>query len=328
MGPLSILALESTPKVGPKTMEKVFSLYPEFEPSKPTDIIEILKNTANEFENISIPDIQVATKSWNKANEIIQLSRQHNIRFASRHDLNYPRVLLKISNPPFLLHVLGNINALNRDCIAIVGTRKPTDYGTNVARKLGAILAKKGYVIVSGLAEGIDSAAHQGALDVNGTTIAVLAHGLDKIYPAKNKKLANEIIKHDGALVSEYSWGAKIFRNYFIARDRIQSGLSLGVIVVETGIEGGTMHTVKFCKDQKRTLIVLKRPVELSENSKMLGNNQLILKNQADVVIENEKDIGLIINKLNFTKNDILGHRANKKSDPITTYQMKFDSED
>jgi len=149
MGPLSILALESTPHVGPKTIEKVFSLHPEFEPSKPEDIINVLKNTNNSYKKIYVPDIQVATHSWNKANEIIQISQHHNIRFASRYDLNYPRLLLKISNPPFLLHVLGNINALNRDCIAIVGTRKPTDYGINAATKLGATLAKKDMLLLA-----------------------------------------------------------------------------------------------------------------------------------------------------------------------------------
>jgi len=223
------------------------------------------------------------------------------------------------------LHVLGNINALNRDCISNRWDKKTNRLWNQCSNKTRCDSGKKGYVIVSGLAEGIDTAAHQGALDVNGTTVAVIAHGLDRIYPAKNKKLANEIIKHGGAIVSEYSWGAKIFRNYFVARDRIQSGLSLGVIVVETEIDGGTMHTVKSCKDQKRTLIVLKHPVELSEKLKMLSNNQLILKNQADIIIENEKDIDLIINSLNFKRNNILNYRTEIKSDPVATYQMKFD---
>jgi len=328
MEPLSILALESTPKVGPRTIEKVLTLYPLFEPSSPSDIVDILKKSSEKVSKVHVPSMEVATQSWNKAHEIISQSQQYNIKLISRPDEKYPKLLSRIADPPILLHVQGNIDALNGDCIAIIGTRKPTEFGINKARKLGAFFAEKGYVIVSGLAEGIDSAAHQGALDVNGITIAVLAHGLDKIYPSKNKKLAETIVSNNGALISEYSWGRHIVRNYFVARDRIQSGLSLGVIVIETGIDGGTMNTVRFCRDQNRALIVLKHPTQLDSNPMRLGNDELILNNIADVILEKDSDIDIVPRKLNNIKKKILNYQTKSRSSSLSSIQMVLNSDD
>ncbi len=318
MEPISILALEETPKIGSKTIEKVLSIAPTFEPSSPSDLIEILKKTNAKFKRISVPDIQDATIGWNKAHEIRKLSRQHSIQIISKDSLHYPECLSQISDPPALLHVLGNIDAINRDCIAIIGTREPTEYGITVAKKLGALFAERGYVVVSGLADGIDAAAHQGALEVNGLTVAVLAHGLDIVYPDKNKELADAILKNNGALVSEYPWGTKVNRSYFVARDRIQSGLSLGVFVVETGIKGGTMHTVKSCKEHKRLLIVLKHP--LLGHPKTRGNAQLI--SEADKVFENDDDIDLVIIEMNHIKDELLIHQDKKINNRTNSIQM------
>jgi predicted Rossmann fold nucleotide-binding protein DprA/Smf involved in DNA uptake len=118
MKPISILALEETPKVGLKTIEKVLSIAPAFELSSPSDLIEILKKTKATFKRISVPDIQDATIGWNKAHEIGKLSQQHSIQIIPRYSPHYPESLSQISDPPALLHVLGNIDAINRDCIA------------------------------------------------------------------------------------------------------------------------------------------------------------------------------------------------------------------
>ena len=322
MEPISILALEETPRIGSKTIEKVLSIAPAFEPSSPSDLIEILKKTKATFKRISVPDIQDATIGWNKAHEIGKLSQQHSIQIIPRDSPHYPESLSQISDPPALLHVSGNIDAINRDCIAIVGTREPTGYGITVAKKLGALFAERGYVVVSGLADGIDAAAHQGALEVNGLTVAVLAHGLDTVYPDKNKELADAILKNNGALVSEYPWGTKINRSYFVARDRIQSGLSLGVFVVETGIKGGTMHTVKSCKEHKRVLIVLKHPPYLIGHPKTRGNAQLISEKRADMVFETDADIDLVIIEMNRVRKELLLHQDKKKNNRTNSIQM------
>jgi len=324
MDPIPILALEETSKVGPKTIEKVLSMFPSFKPSDPSDLIEILKKAKERFGRISVPDIQTATVGWNKAHEIWKRSREHNIHIISIRDSRYPKCLSQIPDPPLLLHVRGNIDALNKECIAIVGTREPTEYGINAAERLGALFAKRGYVVVSGLAKGIDAAAHQGALRANGITIAVLAHGLDTIYPSKNKELAKAILENNGALVSEYPWGTKANRRYFVDRDRIQSGLSLGVFVVETGIKGGTIHTVKFCKEQKRILVVLKHPSDLIDHPKTSGNAQLISEKQADIVFENDDDIDLVISEMKHVKKELL-NQDKKKNHHKNSIQMTLD---
>ncbi|MCD4844040.1 MAG: DNA-protecting protein DprA [Methanosarcinales archaeon] len=325
MEPISILALEKTPGIGSKTIEKILSITPTLELSGPSDIIDILKKTRTKFKRIPIPNIEDATIGWNNAHEIWKLSQQHDIRIISINDPDYPETLLRISDPPVLLHILGNIDAIKRDCIAIVGSRDPTEYGIIAAKKLGTLFAEQGYTVVSGLANGIDTAAHQGALEVNGMTIAVLAHGLDTIYPGKNKRLADEICKNRGALISEYSWGTKINHSYFAARDRIQSGLSPGVFVVETGIKGGTWHTVKFCEEQKRALIVLKHPPDLIWHPKTYGNTQLISDKRADIVFKNDDDVDIIKNKMNLIREELLVNRDKSKISNTSPFQMTLD---
>lgn len=302
MEAISILALQKMPGVGATTIEKVLSLPDIIEPSTPSDLIGILKEAKAKFGRISVPDIQAATIGWNQAHEIWELSSQHNIQIISKNSSDYPKFLLQISDPPALLHIKGNIGALNKDCIAIVGTRNPTIFGLSQAKKFGESFAKEGYMVVSGLAKGIDSAAHKGALKSNGLTVAVLAHGLDTVYPSENKPLAENIIENNGALVSEYPWGTKSNRSSFVSRNRIQSGLSLAVLVVETNIKGGTMHTVRFCEKQNRSLIVLRPPKDLIENSNTQGNTQLISEERADMVLEENNGINLVTNKMKNIK--------------------------
>ncbi len=322
METISMLALEEIPHVGSKTIEKALSITPSFDPRSPSDLVEILKKANAKYGRITVPDTQTAAIGWNKAHEIWKQSQKHNIQIISRESSNYPKYLSHISDSPPLLHVLGNINALKRDCIAIIGTRKPTEYGISAARKLGAYFAQEGYVVVSGLANGIDTAAHRGALDVNGTTIAVLAHGLDTVYPAKNKELAEEICRNNGALVSEYAWGTKINQSNFIARDRIQSGLSIGVFVVETGTRGGTLHTAKYCIEQKRILIVLKHPEILAGDPAIEGNTQLIKDKIADIVFENDDELDLIKIEMKRVRDNLLMHPSKKKMNYTNSNQM------
>lgn len=321
MKPISIMALQKIPKIGQKTIEKALSIS-DFEPSNEFDLIEVLKKAKERDGRIHVPDVQSTKDAWNKSHEIWDISQQQNIQIIPRGDPNYPKYLSHISDPPVLLHVRGNVDALNKGCITIIGTREPTEYGIDAAKRLGALFADKGYVMVSGLADGIDAAAHQGALEVNGITVAVLAHGLDTVYPIKNKELADAILKNNGALISEHPWGTKANRSYFIARDRIQSGLSLGVFIIETAVKGGTMHTVKFCKEQKRSLIVLKHPPDLIDDQKVSGNIKLISEKQADIVFKDNDNIDLVINEMALTKKELLDE--NKKKNHSSTIQTKL----
>jgi DNA protecting protein DprA len=224
------------------------------------------------------PTSDSLNRAWNIAKDIIQSSIQNNVEIFSKFDNGFPALLKEIPNSPLLLHVKGNTSILHDTCIAVVGTRNPTSFGEGKAFEVGEDLANEGYTIVSGLATGVDAAAHTGALNANGHTIAVLAHGLQMIYPAANKALAQKILKKNGALVSEYPWNATLEPWKLVQRDRIQSGLSRGVFVIETGIKGGTMHTVDFCIKQKRLLIVLQHPPEWDRDTKILGNKELIKK--------------------------------------------------
>lgn len=172
----------------------------------------------------------------------------------------YPTRLRAIPDPPLVLFVRGQLDCVGApDSVAIVGTRTPTERGRAVARRLAEFFASRGYVIVSGLAKGIDTEAHRGALGVSGRTIAVLGTPIDKAYPAENRELAVRIAATNGALVSELGMGEISSRRSFVLRDRIQSGLSLAVIPVETDVDGGTMHTAKFAQTHGR-LIVTPRP--------------------------------------------------------------------
>ena len=145
-------------------------------------------------------------------------------------------------------------------------------------------------MVVSGLAAGIDTAAHEGTLNAKGKTIAVLAHGLHTIYPGENKKLAERILENNGTLISEYSWGKNSTKGSFIARDRIQSGLSTGVLVIETKEKGGTMHTVQYCNKQGRVLMVLEPPGGSNLIENYSGNLKLIRDGEADFILKCDED--------------------------------------
>jgi len=173
----------------------------------------------------------------------------------------YPPLLKLIPDPPPILYTKGNIALLYAtNAVAIVGTREPTPGGLFVAHHLASQLAQHDYTIVSGLAKGIDKAAHEGALEAKGKTIAVFGTSLDTVYPAQHRSLAACILAESGVLVSELALGQRGFRTAFVRRDRIQSGLSLAILPIQTRNDGGTMHTVHFARAQNR-LVVCPKPL-------------------------------------------------------------------
>lgn len=304
MKSLPILALQNIKGIGSTAIDRILSLSDASSTANPAELLSIIKEARVAYGRITIPTIHDVEDAWVKANQILDVSQENGIHIISRDSEKYPWLLKYIPDSPALLHVKGNIKALNQKCIAVIGTRDPNDYGISAAKKIGFDFAKKGYVVVSGLAEGIDSAAHRGSLESNGITVGVLAHGLDSIYPATNKKLAAEILDNNGALVSEYSWGTRINRSYFVARDRIQSGLSLGVFVVETKIKGGTMHTVGFCEKHERQLFVLNPPEYLIDDPLFRGNVQLISENRG-FAVDISSDLMSVTDKLESIKHEL-----------------------
>lgn len=166
----------------------------------------------------------------------------------------YPPLLAAVPDPPALLYVLGDASALDALLtVAVVGTRNPTVRGREIARRVARRFAEAGAVVVSGLAKGIDTAGHEGALET-GRTVAVLGTAIDKVYPAENKALAGHI-ERNGALISEYPMDFASRGDAFVDRDRLQAGLSLAVIPVQTGLTGGTQHTIGFAIEARRRLL-------------------------------------------------------------------------
>ncbi|MDZ4818709.1 MAG: DNA-processing protein DprA [Planctomycetota bacterium] len=166
----------------------------------------------------------------------------------------YPARLRIISDAPVVIYVKGNVDVLARDAIAVVGTRNVSAAGTRLAKLIAGYVARRGYVVVSGLALGVDSLAHEAALEANALTVAVLAHGLDTVASTSHRKLAERILASGGTLMSEHHHGVPARPQEFVRRNRLQSGLSIGSIVVESGIVGGSMHHARFTKNQGRHL--------------------------------------------------------------------------
>lgn len=199
----------------------------------------------------------------------------------------YPRLLKEISDPPKVLYVRGSGSKINLEkTIAVVGTRRVTSYGATVTRNLVRELVNKGFTIVSGLALGVDTIAHETALDSGGKTIAVLGCGIDIIAPPRNTDLYWRIVQGGGAIVSEMPLGLRPNKKLFVTRNRIISGLSLGVVVTEGAAKSGTLITARYAAEQGREVFAVPGPV----TSTMSAAGAYLLKNGAKLV-ESASDI-------------------------------------
>lgn len=220
--------------------------------------------------------------AWDRARDELESTKAGDTDFFALYDEGYPERLRNIPDPPAVLYVKGNVAGLHSaKCLAVVGTREPTPYGEAVARRSASAAAAEGFTIVSGLAHGCDTLGHEGCLDAHGIGVAVMAHGLDKVYPAANRGLAARLLENGGCLVSEYPLGVTPMRTAFAERDRIQSGLSDAVLVVETDVKGGTMHTVRFCREQRRALACIDHPEKWKHEDKTKGNQMMIAQRWA-----------------------------------------------
>lgn len=198
-------------------------------------------------------------------------------------DAEYPWILKQIYDPPAVLYCRGNYMDFSKPTISIVGSRNPTKYGRQIAEKIAFELASAGVTIISGLARGIDTMAHLGALRAKGNTIAVMGSGIDVIYPPENKKIFSDIEMH-GTIISEYPPGTRPLPGNFPARNRIISGLSNGVLVVEAGSKSGALITVDFALEQGREVYAIPGNIDSSQS---MGTNN-ILKQGAKLVTSAE----------------------------------------
>ena len=232
-------------------------------------------------------DIISSQVTKQKIDKHLQYLEKNQIEVIHIQDKSYPPLLKEIYDPPIVIYLKGNKKILKEKSLAIVGCRDATDYGKRAAKYFAYQLAKQGIHIVSGLAKGVDSYAHIGTimaknvdsypqkeqLSTIGKTIAVLGCGLDTIYPQENKKLANQIIETGGAIITEYPLGTKPEKNNFPARNRIISGLSKGVLVIEAKERSGSLITVDFALEQGRDVYAVPGNIN-SINS--IGTNELI----------------------------------------------------
>ncbi len=286
----AVLTLLQLPGIGPATV--VHILAQEYEEH---EYVPLLEAVSTNWRKLPIPTAQELQQAEDAADEILGNASQLHIDIIPYNDASFPPQLRHISDAPAVIYVKGNTAALSQTGVAVVGTRNPTDYGRDIARRFGTVFAEHGLVVVSGLALGCDTEAHEGCLAADGLTVAVMAHGLDHVHPAANKDLAERIVASGGCLVSEYPPGVLPQRGYFVQRDRLQSGLSAGVVIVETGIKGGAMHTAKFSRAQKRTLACFNHPSHL-RGEKSEGNQQLIA--EGAIPLQNKDDIYRFVSEI------------------------------
>ena len=214
---------------------------------------------------------KLADKNCDTAERIIEKALLNNIDIIAIDDKEYPEKLLNIYNPPTVLYVKGNLNAVSDALsIAVVGARNPLDTSISITDSITRELTRMGTTVISGLAYGIDSVAHKAALQAGGKTVALLPCGLDSIYPREHEGLA-EFIASSGALVSEYAPGTRVFKGNFVLRNRIISGLSDGVVIVEAAEKSGTLITARHAIEQDRDLFVVPGDV-----FRYKGSNELL----------------------------------------------------
>ncbi len=264
------IALNMTPGIGPRAAARLLERFGSAEAVYAAARVELelarLKPEA--------VDSIIARDCHERAAEELEKVRALGVDLLVLDDGVYPALLREINDPPLTLYVKGAwAECLDAPCVAIVGSRRCSTYGLNAAQMLARDLAKHGVTIVSGLARGIDAAAHKGALEAGGRTVAVIGTGIDEIYPRDHKKLATEIIDKGGAIVSEFPLQTPPVPQNFPYRNRVISGLSLGVLIVEAAENSGSLITARMAIEQNREVFSVPGNIT-SRNS--FGTNYLI----------------------------------------------------
>lgn len=244
-----LLALSKLKGIGAKKLSAL-SLAPNFEEYDLNNIIDKLLPKAYSYTKPEINDAVTFAKTQ------IEKAQKSNHVIISSFDSHYPNSLKRMHDAPNILFVAGDVTQLNGKNITIIGTREPSEHGIEIAKRISKWFAERKWNIVSGLAYGVDKLAHEQCIDSNSKTIAVMAQGLEKVYPAKHKYLTEKILDKGGVLISEYAYDSFVGRANFVQRDRIQAGLSAGVILIQSSLKGGSLHASRKAIDYERALIV------------------------------------------------------------------------
>lgn len=306
-----LLALNGTKGFGPKKIHAIASYLLE-EVNGQLDDIEMCELISDLIGRKAIKGVKQFDPSEfisavNRAERILDQSAAIGVSMISRYENLYPKTLLdtvsedgKESIPIFLFYK-GDLSVTGRKSIAVIGTREPSLEGEKAGNYFAKVLAEKGFNIVSGLAIGCDTAAHKGAIDGNGVTTATLGGGLDKVYPSENVELADSIVSAGGLLLSEYPVGEETTPYTLVARDRLQAALSQAVIVIQTDINGGTMHAVNAAAAVGKSVYAVEYRNNL-ESKYDGGNKYLIQKHIARPITSSVDDISSLISSLDSGK--------------------------
>jgi DNA processing protein len=264
------IALNMTPGVGPRVTARLLEHFGSAEAifDAPRRDLALLRLTPDAIESIANRELH------DRAEVEIASARKLGAEILVLDDGVYPALLRETYDPPVVLYLKGRwAECLELPCVAIVGSRRCSTYGQNAALMLSRELAQRGVTIISGMARGIDAAAHRGALEAGGRTVGVMGTGLDQIYPRDHKKLADEILKAGGALVTQFPLHTPPVSENFPYRNRVISGLSLGVVVVEAAENSGSLITARLAMEQNREVFAVPGNIT-SRNS--FGTNYLI----------------------------------------------------
>lgn len=243
-------------KIGAKIQNELIQKY-----KTPEKIFRLTKDKLQENNNLESEKIEIILDKSYRENldKYLEYMEKNGIKMITIEDEKYPQNLRNIYDPPVVLYIKGNEDILKNHSIAIIGSRNCSSYGKQIAKQFAYNLSKHNINILSGLARGIDTYAHIGAIQAKEITIAVMGNGLDIIYPEENRKIYDDIIKNNGAIISEYIVGTKPEKLNFPARNRIVSGLSEGILVVEANKKSGAFITVDFALEQGKNIYAIPR---------------------------------------------------------------------
>jgi DNA processing protein len=282
------IALNMIDHVGPVRVKRLMERF-----GRPQAILEARPKELMQVDGVG-PEVAKEIAGWQSSVNIeAELKRINDFgaRVLTLEDADYPANLRQIYDPPLALYVKGTLEPRDKHAIAIVGSRQTTYYGLETARKLGYQLAYSGVTVVSGLARGIDTSAHQGALAANGRTLAVLGTGLDVVYPPENGALYEKIASGGGAILTQFPFGVRPDTQHFPLRNRIVSGLSLGLVVVEAGTTSGALITANMALEQGRQVFAVPGRVDSPQSRgchRLIKSGAKLVEDAEDILTEFE----------------------------------------
>ncbi|WP_246439079.1 DNA-processing protein DprA [Teredinibacter franksiae] len=328
------LLFQQLPGVGAASYWKLMERSPS--------LSSVLESPPDTFADIFSEEARQLLREFQHAGEDCALVRkiradlawaeQHEVQVIDTDDEHYPELLREIKRPPPLLYVAGDVTQLSFPQVAVVGSRNPSPSGRGSAFEFSKSLASAGFTITSGLALGIDAAAHQGALACQGKTIAVLGTGIDQVYPQRNKQIADQIVANGGALVSEFPLGTSAQPANFPQRNRIISGLSYGTLVVEAAVRSGSLITARYALQQNRELFAIPgsihNPLARGCHS-LIKDGAKLVESAEDIVAELNGFLQLKWEQLNLDKvpdtRGIVGEMVATEHEDIVLQQLGYE---